>query len=371
MQIQTIFAHEKSSQSPLLRHLQAANPHAVVELVKHNSYTFKPQYQKVSTDPKDHFREKKTKIALLHREAKWKPDPNGNSTDFLPGNMVNQGCGFGCTYCYTERHYTNNFSKVYDDIDKLVPMVQEVMGNEEHYRQKMLAVAKKDFEKHRDDKHGNWITFDLGCDSDCVLDNRMTAHDDYPGHVIDLMNQISLIPNAKTSFATKSSELDDFIKHIARPSHHRIRLSLMPEHHRKVLEINTSTIVDRLIAVNQLVDTGFEVHLNLSPIVVTNDYQKEYRELLELIDNTLSQKAKDQLAYEIIYVTHTLPQTVAIQAYAPKAARMITEGPLPLVAKNHKPNVFTYSQKEKKSLKAILFDLINSITPYSRIRYCY
>lgn len=367
----TIFVHEKSLQSPLLEHMRAARPSAEVIQIKHNTHAFNPKYGHVSSLTTDHFREKRHKAALLHREAVWRPDPNGNSTDFLPGLMMSQGCGFGCTYCYTERHYVNNYPKLFDDVHKIVQMIDYTVRDSENLRSKMNAVAKKDYEKYRDHKHGNWITFDLGCDSDCVLDNQLTEHADYPGHVVDIMNQVSMIPHAKTSFATKSSHFAPFLANISRPEHHRIRLSLMPEHHRKTLEINTASIADRLQAINKLVDKGFEVHINLSPIVITVDFIEEYSDLLRLIDSSLSDKAKNQMAYEIIFLTHTLRQYDMVKSYAPKAHKMMTEGPLPLIPKPTKANVLSYPTNAKRMLKVTLQKLISQITPYSRIRYFY
>ena len=366
-----IFVHRESTNSPLLNHMLQARPGSKVTVIEHNTHAFKPQYGNVSSDSSDHFREKRNKAALLRRNATWRAEPNGNSTDFLPGLMMAQGCGFGCTYCYTERHYVNNYSKLYDDVYKVVEMIEFATINSESLRDKMVKVAKKDYEKYRDKHHGDWITFDLGCDSDCVLDNQLTAHNEYHGHIVDIMNRASLIPNAKTSFATKSSAFDRFLNDVDRPNHHRIRLSLMPEHHRRILEINTASISDRLASINKLVDKGFEVHINLSPIVVTKDFNQEYKQLLQLINDSLSQEAKKQMAYEIIFLTHTMPQYDAVQSYAPKAHKMMTEGPLPLVPKPTKANVLSYPTTAKKALKEMLFNLIEEITPYSRVRYCY
>lgn len=371
LRINTLYVHEKSVTSDLLGHISLAHPECDINVVKANTHTWNPKYGNVSGAFTDHFREKHNKAALLHREAKWKPDPNGNSTDFLPGLMMTQGCGFGCAYCYTERHYTNNYPKLYSDVYNLVPMIQQTIEGLPHWRQKLLDLTGKDLEMNRDPKHGDWITFDLGCDSDCVLDNQMTAHEGYPGHIVEIMNQVSTIPGAMTSFATKSVAFDSFIENIERPNHHRIRLSLMPEAHRRVLEITTAKISDRLVAVNRLVDAGFEVHLNLSPIVVTERYAAEYIELLGMIDSVLSDRAKAQLAYEIIFLTHTVGQFPMVEAYAPKAHAMMVDGLLPLVPKPNKKNVLSYSQSNKKVLKADIRHWISEYTPYGRVRYCY
>lgn len=367
----TLLVHDHENPSPLLSHMRHAHPDADVVDLKYNTQSWKPVYGLMSDTPRERFRTKRKLAALLHRNAKWRPDPNGNSTDFLPNIMMTQGCGFGCTYCYTERHYSNNYPKLYGDVFEVVTMMQSTMDNLPHWRSKMKVVAHKDFERHRDPKHGNFITFDLGCDSDCVLDNQITAHDGYCGHVIDIMNRASLIPECMTSFATKSACLQPFIDHVERPSHHRIRLSLMPEHHRQRLEINTAPILARLDAANKLVDAGFEVHLNLSPIVVTADFESEYSVLLQLIDSTLTPAAKSQLAYEIIFLTHSTKLFEPVAEYAPKAHAMMTDGPCKLVPKPNKANVLSYSVEDKKRLKPLIRSMISEYTPYGRIRYNY
>lgn len=89
------------------------------------------------------------------------------------------------------------------------------------------------------------ITIDLGCDSDVVTSNSTTMHHSYHGHMVEVMNLIAEnTTSIMTSFATKSSEINPFIEGCKYPNKHRIRLSLMPEHHRQILEQNTSKIND-------------------------------------------------------------------------------------------------------------------------------
>ena len=238
--------------------------------------------------------------------------------------------------------------------------------------EKFIEINKKPFEKHRDSKHPDMITIDLGCDSDVVTSNSTTTHSNYHGHMVDVMNQIAeSTSHIMTSFATKSAEIDNFITGCKNPNKHRIRLSISPEHHRQILEQNTSKIVDRLAAVNKLVDAGFEVHINLSPIVVTDNFEKEYDDLLNLINNTLTQKAKDQMAYEIIFLTHSEKLFAPMGECVPKAHNMMTDGPLKLVPKWNKPAVLSYSRSDKNNLKKVMINLIEKNTPYSRIRYMF
>lgn len=366
------FVSDKSTKTFIYEQMREAHPEAKVILISTNTRVLKPDYGLLDLNPKNHFKEKKEKIALLHRNAAWRADPNGRSTDFLPVQMMTEGCAFGCTYCYTERRYPNNFAKLYDDVFEIVGLIKKVVGPElNKHVKKFSERCRKEFEKHRDPLHPDRITFDLGCNSDCVIDNRLTANKNYEGHIVDIMNRVSQTPNAMTSFATKSAEIQPFIDGCVEPQNCRIRMSLMPEHLRAKLEMGTSKTTERLHAVNSLAEAGFETHINLSPICVTSDFQKEYADLLDLIDETLTDKAKSQLAYEVIFLTHSNKLFEPVSNYAPKAHRLMTDGPLPLVPKPNKPNVLSYDRGFKGAMKKWLKQQIEKKTPYARVRYAF
>lgn len=366
-----IFVHKSSVQSSLFKNMKKAFPNSTTTVISTNTRLDNQDYGLISISPKNRGLQKRNYIGMLHRMAKWRLDPNGRSTDFLPGNMLGYGCRFMCSYCYVDRRDPATFPKLYDDALEVVSLIRSTMDNLPEARALYKKNCNKDLERYRDPKHGNYVTFDLGCDSDCTLDNQLTANQDYPGHIIDIINQVSEVPEAMISFATKSAEIDSFITSIKNPQMCRIRLSLMPEHHRQILEMNTSKIIDRLAAINKLVDAGFEVHINLSPIVVTPQFEAEYNALLKLVNETLTDKAKNQLAYEIIFLTHSPTLYEAVPQYAPKAHEMMVNGPLELVPKWNKPNVYSYSKSDKNLLKQVVSKLIAKHTPYARVRYMF
>lgn len=366
-----LFVHKNSVKSFLFEQMQQAFPNAEIATIATNTRLEKPEYGLIDISPKKRGKQKKQYVGMLHRASQWKLDPNGRSTDFLPSNMLGFGCRFMCSYCYVDRRDPATFPKLYDDALNVVGLIHRTMNNLNEARQLFHKVNKKDLERYRDSRHSPYVTFDLGCDSDCTLDNQLTANDNYPGHIVDIINQVSEIPEAMISFATKSSDIDPFIKNIKKPQMCRIRLSMMPEHHRQTLELNTARIEDRVVAINKLVDAGFEVHINLSPIVVTANMAQEYADLLKLINDNLSDRAKAQSAYEIIFLTHSPTLYDKVPEYAPKAHDMMVNGPLSLVPKWNKPNVFSYGKKEKNQLKAVMNSLIQEFTPYSRIRYMF
>ena len=77
------------------------------------------------------------------------------------------------------------------------------------------------------------------------------------------------------------------------------------------------------------------------------------------------------MAYEIIFLTHSEKMFDPISQSVPKAHEMMVNGPLQLVPKWNKPNVLSYSRADKNKLKLEMNSIINTYTPYSRIRYMF
>lgn len=73
----------------------------------------------------------------------------------------------------------------------------------------------------------------------------------------------------------------------------------------------------------------------------------------------MSDNAKKQMAYEIIFLTHSESLFSKTPEYAPKAHDMMVNGPLKLVPKWNKPNVLSYDKASKEQLKILKESFIN------------
>lgn len=78
----------------------------------------------------------------------------------------------------------------------------------------------------------------------------------------------------------------------------------MPEKIAKVVDVRTSPVSERIAAVNEFVRAGYEVHINLSPVIVYDGWEQDWMRLFEQLDDALSPAAKEQLKAEIIFLTH-------------------------------------------------------------------
>jgi DNA repair photolyase len=178
------------------------------------------------------------------------------------------------------------------------------------------------------------------------------------------------IPTAKLSFATKF--VNPALLDWDHGGHTRIRFSLMPAQLAKSVDVRTSPVSERMAAINDFVDAGYEVHVNFSPVIVTDTWLSDWAELLRELDATLSTAAKAQLAAEIIFLTHNEQLHEVNLGWHPQAERMLWRPDLQesKVSSNGFTNV-RYRTGTKGRYVRQLIDLIGNIAPYCRIRYAF
>ena len=140
-----------------------------------------------------------------------------------------------------------------------------------------------------------WV-YDLGENGDLSFDASVS------GNVQDLVAAFRGLPNAKGSFATKYVNRD--LLTYDPQGRSRIRFSLMPETVAKVVDVRTSTVAERIAAIDDFVRAGWEVHVNFPPVIVHEGWEAEWRALFAELDAALSPAARAQLKCEVIFLTH-------------------------------------------------------------------
>jgi len=205
---------------------------------------------------------------------------NGRSSDFVTPNFIN-GCSAGCSlsYCYTRR-FGRKFIYVNDNID-------EILNSIEQHR---LKLGNKILNQ-TDNKY--W-TYDICCDTDLNYHWK-----DYNWiKVLDYFNSTSRI---KATFATKFVNYS-LLKYKVIDGKIRQRFSMMPQSISNVLEPKTTLISKRIEAVDKFIDAGWDIHINLSPIVYYDGWLKDYNDLLYEIKQNV--KNIDKVKFECIFLTH-------------------------------------------------------------------
>jgi spore photoproduct lyase len=209
--------------------------------------------------------------------------PNGRSAHFIAPSTSN-GCAMACAYCYVPRR------KGYANPISIFVNIEDTCAAIERHASRQGTLPEPDQIDPND-----WV-YDLGENGDLSVDASICDN------VRDLVGLFRHLPNAKGSFATKYVNRD--LLSYDPQGKTRVRFSLMPEKIATIVDVRTSPIGDRIAAVNDFVQAGYEVHLNFSPVIVYEGWENDYGPLFEQIDATLSSAAKDQLRAEIIFLTH-------------------------------------------------------------------
>jgi spore photoproduct lyase family protein len=293
----------------------------------------------------------KTETLVLGVKKSLSARPNGRSSDFIAPSTAN-GCAMSCAYCYVPRRkgYANPIT-VFTNIDKITRYLRGHVG-----RQGLKP------EPDQVDPHA-WV-YDIGENSDCSVDALVSDN------VADLIATFRDLPTAKASFATKFVNRQ-LLDHDPQ-GRTRIRFSLMPERDAKLLDIRTSSIPERIAAIDDFVEAGYEVHLNFSPVVLRDGWERDWAELLQRLDDELGDAFKQQAACEIIMLTHNRDLHEVNLGWHPKAEDVLWR-PEMQQAKRSQTGMWNvrYRNNHKREGLATLQDLIAAHAPWIRVRYAF
>jgi spore photoproduct lyase family protein len=293
----------------------------------------------------------KRTVLVLGVKKSVRVEPNGRSTDFLAPSTAN-GCAMACAYCYVPRNkgYANPIS-VFVNIEDVVRSIRrhaDKLGPKPEPNQVDPSL---------------WV-YDIGVNSDCSVDAALSAN------VRDLVELFRALPNAKGSFATKW--VNPALLDLDPQRKMRIRFSLMPADTGRLLDVRTSPMRQRIEAMAPFFDAGWEVQINFSPVVITDDWLERYDELFREIDDTIPARVKDQLACEVIFLTHNERLHEVNLGWHPTAEDLLwtPRNQEAKVSQGGGHNI-RYRHGYKGRMVRQFLDLLERRLPYCRVRYAF
>lgn len=293
----------------------------------------------------------KRTVLVLGEKKSISARKNCRSSDFVAPSHAN-GCAMACAYCYVARRkgFANPITTFVN--------IERTLGYLQRHTKKQGMKPEPD---QIDPKY--WV-YEIGENSDCSVDAAICDN------VKDLITLFRDLPNAKATFATKRVNRD--LLSYDPQGKTRIRYSLMPDSMAKTVDIRTSAISDRIAAVNDFVEAGYEVHLNFSPVIFYEGWLEDYAELFTEIDDTLSDAAKEQLKCEIIFLTHNSKLHDVNMGWHPQAEEILWQ---PEIQEKKYSQTGGRNVRYKRGLKgelvATFCDQLNAMLPYCEIRYAF
>ena len=277
--------------------------------------------------------------------------PNERSSHFVAPSISN-GCTMACSYCYVPRRkgFANPIT-LFVNIEQICGYISRHAG-----RQGPMVTPSQIDPQY-------WV-YDIGENGDCSVDAALCDN------ISDLVTLFRGLPNAKATFATKfvNRGMLDYDPQ----QKTRIRFSLMPQTISKVVDVRTSAINDRIDAINDFVEAGYEVHLNFSPVIYYENWLNDYRDLFVQVNDTLNEKSKAQLKSEVIFLTHNTMLHDINMEWHPKGEELLWK---PDLQETKYSQTGGRNLRYKRGLKAELVNsfvgLLSKELPYCEVRYAF
>ena len=200
---------------------------------------------------------------------------NHKTSDFLVP-YTSSGCTASCMYCYLVCNY-----------NKCAYL--RLFVNREQMLEKIIKTANKS-EKE--------LTFEIGSNSDLILENTITGN--LPWTIENFKN----VEKGYLTFPTKFDMVDDILQ-LDHNGKVVIRMSVNPETIINKVEFGTSRLKGRIEAINKLKEAGYKIGILIAPVIMVENWKEIYLELIQRLNQELSEKVKKDVFFEIIFMTYS------------------------------------------------------------------
>jgi spore photoproduct lyase len=211
--------------------------------------------------------------------------------------------------------------------------------------------------------HEKYVTYDIACNEDFALHSK---YYDWP-RIFEFFKDH---PTAMATLATKHIPINFLSFNPERKV--RIRFSLMPEKIREILEPNTSKIIDRIKAIDAFIECGYDVHVNFSPVVVYEGWEKDYEELFQMLNDYVEDYHKDVVKSEVIFLTHNIKKHLKnLENNIPGEDLLWTPNIQEDKTSQYGGDNIRYKSNLKNSYIKQFKNIHNGIIPWNTIRYIF
>ena len=260
---------------------------------------------------------------------------NHKVSDYLVP-YTSSGCTAMCMYCYLVCNY-----------NKCAYL--RLFVNREEMLDKLIKTANKS-EKE--------LTFEIGSNSDLVLENTITHNLEWTIEKFGKNNR------GYITFPTKFAYVDPLLnlKHNGRTI---IRMSVNPEEIIQKVEFGTSRLKDRIEAINKLKSAGYKIGILVAPVILVANWKELYKGLIERLKRELSEEVKKDVFFEVIFMTYSYVHTKINAEAFPNAINLYDREHMTGRGKGK----YMYKQEIRTDGEKYLRELLNKNFPNNEIIY--
>lgn len=200
---------------------------------------------------------------------------NEKISDYLVP-YTSSGCTAMCLYCYLVCHF-NKCSYL------------RLFVNREEMFEKIIKVSNKSESEQ---------VFEIGSNSDLILENTIT------NNLIWTIPKFAKNEKGYLTFPTKFDMVEPLLdlEHKGRVI---FRMSMNPAQIIDTVELGTSSLENRIKAINKMADAGYKVGILIAPVILLENWKELYIELIKYLVENLNQNVKKQVFFEIIFMTYS------------------------------------------------------------------
>ena len=260
---------------------------------------------------------------------------NHKTSDYLVP-YTSSGCTAMCMYCYLVCNY-----------NKCAYL--RLFVNREQMLEKIIKTAQKS-EKE--------LTFEIGSNSDLVLENTIT------GNLVWTIQNFAKTDKGFLTFPTKFDMIDDILplEHNGRIT---IRMSVNPEEVINKVEFGTSRLKGRIEAINKLAEAGYKIGILIAPVILVDNWEKLYTELIQRLNQELSNKVKKNAFFEIIFMTYSYVHTKINEEAFPNAINLYDQEKMT----GRGNGKYGYKEKNRIEAEKIIRELMKKYFSQNKIEY--
>lgn len=203
------------------------------------------------------------------------------------------------------------------------------------------------------------LVFEIGSNSDLILENMITDN-----LVWTIENFVSKSEKGMLTFPTKFDMVDPILN-LDHKGRVIVRMSVNPQEIIREIEIGTSPLKNRVQAINKLRKANYKVGILIAPVVLVENWHEKYEELIKYLYENLDDEVKEDIFFEIIFMTYSYIHKAINQEAFPNAINLYNKELMTVRGRGR----YTYKREVKDEGAKFFKETLKKYFPNNEIKY--
>lgn len=279
---------------------------------------------------------KKTIYLTVNKEKKLRHCSPSADYQF----SLSSSCPGHCEYCYLQTTQGEKpYMKVFVNIDEILTVIQ----------------------RHIDENLPNITYFECGSITDPIALEHLT------GNLKRCVEFFAKSENGRLKVVTKYDHIDSFLD-INHNKHTKFRFSINTKYIINKFEHNTASFEERIKAARKIAQAGYPLGFIIAPIMIYDNWQKDYKELLDKLKSEL-EGYEEKITFELIQHRFTNTAKELILKRFPKTELDLNEENRQLKWGPYGKFKHVYPRKKSDEIRDYIARIINENFSNAKIEY--